>query len=717
MSSSSQLDLEISGMTCASCAARIQKKVSRIEGVSEAAVNYATGTALVDFDGQQCDPQEVLDTIAGLGYEAAVQQSDDPAHDHAHHGHAADLRRRLFVAIPLTVVVVLLGMVPYFHMQPWAPLAGLLLATPVVWWSGWPIHAMAMRGAVHRSVGMDTLVSLGATVAWLWSVYQVAVGGTEVYAEVSAVVITFVLLGRWLEARATDTSVDALAALSRLQVDSVTRVDPVGAEEVIPLSRLRVGDHFMVRPGERVATDGMVDQGTSALDLSLVTGESVPVEVAAGDQVVGGSVNGAGRLIVTAQAVGSDTVLARIGDLIRQAQHAKAPIERLVDRIAAVFVPVVLAIAAVTLIGWLISGAEVSFAIGAAVAVLVIACPCALGLATPTALVAGTGRGAQLGILIRGPQVLEAAQQIDTVLLDKTGTVTTGEMTVDSVVGGTPEQRQWVGAVEAASEHPIARAIAAHLIPSDGNPRPDVSDFVAESGVGASGRVAGHLVHVGKVSSIATLNGELTAAVTTASARGLTPVVAMIDEEPILVIVVGDSLKSTSPAAVARLRALGLTPVLLSGDRTETAQAVAAQAGIDQVIADVSPADKVAMVQQFQSRGAKVAMVGDGINDAAALAQADLGVAMGSGTDAAREAADITIVNSDLQSVGDAIELSRRTWRTIRQNLMWAFGYNVAAIPLAVSGLLSPMIAGAAMAFSSVLVVSNSLRLRGFRRS
>ncbi len=377
MSSSSQLDLEISGMTCASCAARIQKKVSRIEGVSEAAVNYATGTALVDFDGQQCDPQEVLDTITRLGYEAAVQQPDDPAHDHTHHGHAADLRRRLFVAIPLTVVVVILGMVPYFHMQPWAPLAGLLLATPVVWWSGWPIHAMAMRGAVHRSVGMDTLVSLGATVAWLWSVYQVAVGGTEVYAEVSAVVITFVLLGRWLEARATDTSVDALAALSRLQVDSVTRVDPAGTDEVIPLSRLRVGDLFMVRPGERVATDGMVDQGTSALDLSLVTGESVPVEVAAGDQVVGGSVNGAGRLIVTAQAVGSDTVLARIGDLIRQAQHAKAPIERLVDRIAAVFVPVVLAIAAVTLIGWLIAGAEVSFAIGAAVAVLVIACPCA----------------------------------------------------------------------------------------------------------------------------------------------------------------------------------------------------------------------------------------------------------------------------------------------------------------------------------------------------
>ena len=704
-------------MTCASCAARIQKKVSRIDGVADASVNFATGSALIDLDEDGCDPQEVLDTISGLGYSAVQHHDDEPAHDHMDHGNASDLRRRLFFAIPLTVVVVILGMVPAFHMQSWAPLAGLILATPVVWWSGWPIHAMAVRGALHRSVGMDTLVSLGSTVAWLWSVYQVLTGGTEVYAEVSAVVITFVLLGRWLEARATDTSVDALAALSRLQVDTVTRVGADGGDDVIPLSHLRVGDRFLVRPGDRVATDGVVDHGSSALDLSLVTGESVPVEVAAGDQVVGGSVNGAGRLVVTAEAVGSDTVLARIGDLIRQAQHSKAPIERLVDKIAGVFVPVVLAIAVLTVIGWLLAGAEPSFAIGAAVAVLVIACPCALGLATPTALVAGTGRGAQLGILIRGPQVLEAAQQIDTVLLDKTGTVTTGLMTVDSIEGGTPDERRWVAAVEAASEHPIARAIAADL-GSDSAGLPQVEEFAAEAGVGASGRVEGHVVHVGKVQSgPVELDGAMAAAIDAASDRGLTPVVATVDGRVAMVITVGDTVKATSQAAIARLQDMGLTPVLLTGDRSATAGAVAAQAGIAEVIADVSPEDKVNVVKERQSRGERVAMVGDGINDAAALAQADLGIAMGTGTDAAREAADITIVNSDLQSVGDAIELSRRTWRTIRQNLMWAFGYNIAAIPLAVSGLLSPMIAGAAMAFSSVLVVSNSLRLRGFRRS
>ncbi|MFN8125221.1 MAG: heavy metal translocating P-type ATPase [Candidatus Nanopelagicales bacterium] len=730
----SDLELDIDGMSCASCAARIQKKVARIDGVSDATVNFATKTARVTMDDQVCSTDEVLRTIDGLGYHASEQpplghhaghgamshdgmgqesRADEMGgHDHMSHGASADLRRRLIVAIPLTIVVVILGMVPTFHSLHWTPLVGLLLATPVVWWSGWPIHQMTWRGLRHRSVGMDTLVTLGSGVAWLWSVYQVAVGGMEVYAEVSAVVITFVLLGRWLEARATDTSVDALSALSQLQVDVVRRVDADGVEAEIPLSQLGVGDRFIVRPGDRVATDGIVADGGSALDLSLVTGESVPVEVASGDTVVGGAVNGSGRLLVDATAVGSDTVLARIGALIKEAQHSKAPIERLVDRIAGVFVPVVLGLSALTLVGWLIAGAEPSFAISAAVAVLVIACPCALGLATPTALVAGSGRGAQLGILIRGPQVLEAAQRIDTVLLDKTGTVTTGEITVESVAGGTAEERAFVGAVESASEHPIARAIASEFATA---PVPVIADFAAEAGVGASAEVAGHRVHVGK--AVGGLGASLDQAVSAAEAQGLTAVVATVDGEPRMVVTVGDSVKPTSATAIGDLRALGLTPVLLTGDRAATAAAVAAKAGIDDVIADVSPEGKVVAVRERQAAGRRVAMVGDGINDAAALAQADLGIAMGTGTDAAREAADITIVNSDLTSVAVAIELARRTWRTIKQNLGWAFGYNVAAIPLAMSGRLSPMIAGAAMAFSSVLVVSNSLRLRTFHRS
>ena len=698
-------------MSCASCAARIQKKVSRLDGVSDAAVNFATGSARVTLDADICDPDDVVRTIDDLGYHAEVPHTggDNPHHgDHAHHGDSADLRQRLLVAVPLTVVVVVLGMVPGLHSLHWAPLVGLVLATPVVWWCGWPIHQMTIRGLRHRSVGMDTLVTLGSGVAWLWSVYQVAVGGMEVYAEVSAVVITFVLLGRWLEARATDTSVDALAALSELQVDTVRRVDADGSEADVPLSQLVVGDRFVVRPGSRVATDGVVTDGGSALDLSLVTGESVPVEVTVGDSVVGGAVNGSGRLIVTATAVGADTVLARIGDLIKAAQHTKAPIERLVDRIAGVFVPIVLALSLLTLVGWLVAGAGPSFAISAAVAVLVIACPCALGLATPTALVAGSGRGAQLGVLIRGPQVLEAAQRIDTVLLDKTGTVTTGEITVESVSGGTDEERRWVGSVEAASEHPIARAIATQF---EGGPA--VVGFVAEAGVGASGEVAGHQVHVGKAGDL--VDDQLAAAITQAETRGLTPVVATIDGRPAIVVTVGDTVKPTSAVAIQELRDLGLVPVLLTGDRAATAQAVAATAGISDVISDVSPEGKVVAVRDRQAAGHRVAMVGDGINDAAALAQADLGIAMGTGTDAAREAADITIVNSDLRSVAVAIALARRTWRTIKQNLWWAFGYNVAAIPLAMSGRLSPMIAGAAMAFSSVLVVSNSLRLRAFK--
>ena len=714
--SEAQIDLAINGMSCASCAARIQRKVAGIDGVADASVNFATGTALVTVDPELCDPDTVVRTIDDLGYGAVVHDAAAPpghesGHEHDHHGDSADLKVRLFVAIPLTVVVVILGMVPFFHSQMWAAVVALVLSTPVVWWSGWPIHDRTIRGLRHRSVGMDTLVTLGAGTAWVWSVFQIAVGGMQVYAEVGAVVVTFVLLGRWLEARATDTSVDALSALSQLQVDTVQRLAADDTEQEIPLSQLQVGDRFLVRPGGRVATDGKVVHGTSALDLSLVTGESVPVEVGPGGQVVGGSVNGAGRLVVEAQAVGADTVLARIGELIRQAQHSKAPIERLVDRIAGVFVPVVLVLALLTLAGWLIAGADPTFAVSAAVAVLVIACPCALGLATPTALVAGTGKGAQLGILIRGPQVLEAAQEVDTVLLDKTGTVTSGEITVESVTGGTSEERLMVAAVERASEHPIARAIATAF--ATAGSVPDVTEFEARAGVGAAGIVHGRPVLVGKPD--AELPADLSRAVADAAQRGLTPVAATIDGVPVMVISVGDSVKPSSRSAIGRLEHLDLTPVLLTGDRRSTADAVAAQAGITDVIADVSPEGKVLAVKERQGAGNRVAMVGDGINDAAALAQSDLGIAMGSGTDAAREAADITIVNSDLQSVADAIELSRRTWRTIKQNLLWAFGYNVAAIPLAMSGRLSPMIAGAAMAFSSVLVVSNSLRLRRFR--
>ncbi len=720
------VDLDISGMSCASCASRIQKKINDLPG-TEGSVNFATHSARVELDSTGGGLESVIGLVGDLGYQARPHVSEfggeesadedeesRSAHgEHEHHGGAsANLRTRLIVATPLTILVAILGMVPALHTQTWSIWTAVVLSAPVVWWSGWPIHQSNLRGLRHRSVGMDTLVSLGASVAWVWSLYQALSGGSEVYAEVSAVVITFVLLGRWLEARATDSSVDAVAALSRLQVDRVTLLHANGQEESVPLSQLAAGDHFVVRPGERVATDGLVIEGRTAVDLSLVTGESVPVEVKVGSDVVGGSVNGSGRIAVEATAVGSDTVLARIAALVKEAQAGKAPVERLVDRIAGVFVPIVLVLSLLTLLGWILFGGDVSFAISAAVAVLVIACPCALGLATPTALVAGTGRGAQLGILIRGPEVLEAAQAVDRVVLDKTGTVTTGKLVVQSVAGGNAEQRQAVAAVESYSEHPIARAIAADL-GSDGD-FPKVRDFAANPGVGAAGVVNGVRVEIGKIRDEHLLEDPLASATAAAIAAGATPVVAQFDGVPTVVIVLADTVKPNSRVAIERLHEMGLTSILLTGDRASTAVEVGREVSIDEVIADVAPEDKVTEVRRLQNDDVAVAMVGDGINDAAALAQANLGIAMGAGTDAAREAADITVVNSDLQAVVDAIALSRRTWRTIKQNLAWAFGYNLAAIPLAMSGRLSPMIAGGAMALSSVLVVGNSMRLRRF---
>ena len=720
------VDLDISGMSCASCASRIQKKINDLPG-AEGSVNFATNSARIELDPENCSLDSVIDLVDDLGYEArrhvsefapqdSTSNSDDADSEHSEHSHhagsAADLKRRLIVAAPLTFVVATLGMVPALHSQMWSIWTAVVLSAPVVWWSGWPIHQSNLRGLRHRSVGMDTLVSLGASVAWFWSLYQAISGGREVYAEVSAVVITFVLLGRWLEARATDSSVDAVAALSRLQVDRVTLLKPNGDEESVPLSQLTTGDHFVVRPGERVATDGLVTEGRTAVDLSLVTGESVPVEVEIGSEVVGGSVNGSGRVVVEATAVGSDTVLARIAALVKQAQAGKAPVERLVDRIAGVFVPIVLLLSLLTLSGWLLFGDDVSFAISAAVAVLVIACPCALGLATPTALVAGTGRGAQLGILIRGPEVLEAAQAVRSVVLDKTGTVTTGKLVVESITGGTVEQRRAVAAVESYSEHPIARAIAADL--NDGAELPKVADFLAQPGVGAAGVVEGVRIDIGKITDQLVLDGPLASATADAIQSGATPVLAKFDDVPTAVIVLADTVKPSSKLAIEQLHGMGLTPILLTGDRESTAVEVGRAVAIKEVIADVAPEEKVTEVRRLQQDGTAVAMVGDGINDAAALAQANLGIAMGAGTDAAREAADITVVNSDLQSVADAIALARKTWRTIKQNLGWAFGYNLAAIPLAMSGRLSPMIAGGAMALSSVLVVGNSMRLRRF---
>jgi Cu+-exporting ATPase len=686
-----EVRLDVDGMTCASCVARVERKLNKIDGV-EASVNFATEQATVTFP-TSTTVEELVSAVEAAGYRAR------PAEDHAGHDHHDEsleiLRRRLGVALALTAPVVFVAMVPPLQFPGWEWLA-LVLSTPVVFWSGLGFHRVALQSARHGTATMDTLISLGTLAAWTWSTV-VLVGGLDedVYFEVAAVITTLILLGRYLEAKAKRRSGEAIRALLELGAKEA-RLLRDGQEVVVPLDEIRVGDLFVVRPGEKVATDGVVEDGTSAVDQSLLTGESLPVEVVAGDRVAGATVNTYGRLVVRATGVGADTALAPIARLVEAAQSGKAPVQRLADRISAVFVPFVIGVSVLTLLGWLAAGSSAAAAFTAAVAVLIIACPCALGLATPTALMVGTGRGAQLGIVIKGPEVLEQTRRIETIVLDKTGTITEGRMELDEIrlLNGAsrPEVLRLAGAVEAASEHPIAQAVARAARDEIGA-LASVDGFRNVPGVGVTGIVDGHAVEVG---------------------RGDGGVTVSWDGEPRATLVVRDTVKPTSAEAISELKRLGLTPVLLTGDARATAERVAAEVGIERVLAEVLPEEKVAEVARLQQAGGVVAMVGDGVNDAPALAQADLGLAIGTGTDVAIEASDITLVSGDLRAAADAIRLARRTLRTIKGNLFWAFAYNVAAIPLAVAGLLNPIVAAAAMALSSLFVVTNSLRLRRF---
>jgi len=740
-----EIELAIGGMTCASCANRIERKLNKLDGVS-ATVNYATEKARVAAPAG-IDPAALVEQVEAAGYTAELPRPPAAA-DTAPAGveepdPTRALRRRLLASIALTVPVIAMAMAPALQFTYWQWIS-LTLAAPVVTWGAWPFHRAAWTNLRHGAATMDTLVSMGVLAASAWSLWALLLGTAgvpgmthpfeltiapsdgagNIYLEVAAGVTTFILAGRYFEARSKRLAGAALRALLELGAKDVA-VLREGAEVRVPVAQLAVGDRFVVRPGEKVATDGVVEDGSSAVDASMLTGESVPVEVGPGDAVTGATVNAGGRLVVRATRVGTDTQLAQMATLVEDAQSGKAEAQRLADRVSGVFVPIVIALAAGTLAFWIGTGAGPAAAFTAAVAVLIIACPCALGLATPTALLVGTGRGAQLGILIKGPEVLESTRRVDTVVLDKTGTVTTGRMalvgvhTADGVEAD--EALRLAGALEDASEHPVAAAVARGAREQLGD-LPPVEGFTNVEGLGVQGVVDGHAVLVGRQALLEQWSQPLPAGLAAAKAdeeaEGRTAVAVAWDGEARAVLVVADTVKPTSAQAISRLRALGLTPVLLTGDNAAVARSVAAQVGIDPgpdtVIAEVLPADKVEVVKRLQARGRVVAMVGDGVNDAAALAQADLGLAMGTGTDVAIEASDITLVRGDLRAAADAIRLARRTLGTIKGNLFWAFAYNVAALPLAAAGLLNPMIAGAAMAFSSVFVVANSLRLRRF---
>ncbi|WP_405929126.1 heavy metal translocating P-type ATPase [Streptomyces griseus] len=753
------VELAIGGMTCASCAARIEKKLNRMDGV-EATVNYATEKAKVTYQGAEVSVDDLIATVEATGYTArppappappassggngtetaGAAGTAGPAAESAEDDGLTTLRQRLVTAVLLSVPVIAMAMVPALQFDYWQWLS-LTLAAPVVTYAAWPFHRAAWTNAKHGAATMDTLISVGTSAAFLWSLWALffgtagmvgmthpfeltiarSDGAGNIYLEAAAGVTAFILAGRYFEARSKRKAGAALKALMELGAKEVTVLRD-GVETTIPTAALQVGDRFLVRPGEKIATDGTVVEGSSAVDASMLTGESVPVEVSAGDTVTGATLNTGGRLVVEATRVGADTQLARMARLVEDAQNGKASAQRLADRISAVFVPIVIALALATLGFWLGNDAGLTAAFTAAVAVLIIACPCALGLATPTALMVGTGRGAQLGILIKGPEVLETTRRADTIVLDKTGTVTTGRMTLQTThttdTTTEAEVLRLAGALENASEHPIAQAVATAATDATG-PLPTPEDFQNVPGLGVQGVVEGHAVLVGREQLLAEweirLPTPLAEAKKAAEAAGRTAITVAWDGEARAVLEVADAVKDTSAEAVRRLRDLGLTPILLTGDNRAVAESVAAEVGIDEVYAEVMPQDKVDVVKRLQAEGRSVAMVGDGVNDAAALAQADLGLAMGTGTDAAIEAGDLTLVRGDLNAAADAIRLSRRTLSTIRTNLFWAFAYNVAALPLAAAGLLNPMIAGAAMAFSSVFVVGNSLRLRTFK--
>lgn len=735
------LDLGVTGMTCTSCSNRVERKLNKLDGV-EATVNFATESASVRYDPAKADTGALIDTVRGAGYDAFAmaddtgdtgptggQDSGQSRVDATRDSEAADLKKRMIISALITVPVVLVSMIPALQFENWQ-WAVLTTVTPVYFWGGAPFHRATLANLRHGAFTMDTLVSMGTTAAYLWSLWALFLGNAgmpgmtmemhllpsdstmdEIYLESVAVVITFLLLGRWFETRAKGRSSEALRTLLNMGAKDATVLRD-GIETRVPVKELQVDDVIVVRPGEKIAADGVVTDGSSAVDESMLTGESVPVEVTDGSTVTGATINTSGRLLVRVTRTGEDSTLSQMAKLVTDAQARKAPVQRLVDRISQVFVPVVILIAVATLVIHIATGSGVAPAFTAAVAVLIIACPCALGLATPTALLVGTGRGAQLGLLIKGPEVLESTRRVDTVVMDKTGTVTSGVM---SVSDATPGVLASAAAVEAGSEHPIARAIVREA--EQRGSIPQATDFATTAGRGVTGTVDGTTVTVGRPATH--LPDDLQQAFDAAQDAGGTPVVVEIDGSAAGVITVRDTLKPTSAEAVAGLKELGLTPMLLTGDNEGAARAVAAEVGIapENVIAGVMPDEKVDHIGTLQAEGRNVAMVGDGVNDAAALASAELGLAMGAGTDVTIEASDITLMNDDLRSAVDAIRLSRRTLGTIRGNLFWAFAYNVALIPVAAVGLLNPMLAGVAMAFSSVFVVSNSLRLRSFRSS